>query len=48
MLKEHSVFIPMHIASAPISSSVVYQNLIATPDNKPIEEVNLEAPEIHL
>ena len=48
MLKEHPIFIPVPIASAPISTLVVYQHLIATPDNEPIEEVNLEAPEIHL
>ena len=48
MLKEHSVFIPVPIAFAPISSPVVYQHLIATPDNELIEEVNLEALEIHL
>ena len=48
VFKEHLVFIPMHIASAPISSPVVYQHLIATYDNEPIEEVNLEAPKIHL
>ena len=44
MLKKHPVFIHVSIASAPISSLVVYQHLIATPDNEPIEEVNLEAP----
>ena len=48
MFKEHLVFIPMHIAFAPISSPVVYQHSIATSDNELIEEVNLEAPEIHL
>ena len=48
MLKEHLVFILMPIASAPISSPVVYQYLIATLDNEPIKEVNLEAQEIHL
>ena len=44
MLKEHLVFIPMSIASTPISSPVIYQHPIATSDNEPIEEVNLEAP----
>ena len=44
MLKKHPVFIHVPIASAPIFSPVVYQHLIATPDNEPIEEVNLEAP----
>ena len=48
MLKEHLVFIPVPIASAPISSPIVYLHLIATPDNELIEEVNLEAPEIPL
>ena len=48
MFKEHLVFIPMHIALAPISSPVVYQHSIATSDNELIEEVNPEAPEIHL
>ena len=48
MLKEHPVLILMSITSALISSPVVYQHLIATLDNEPIEEVNLEAPEIHL
>ena len=44
MFKEHPFFIPVPIASALISSLVVYQHLIATPNNEPIEEVNLEAP----
>ena len=44
MLKEHLVFIPMPITSAMISSLVVYQHLIATPDNELIEEVDVEAP----
>ena len=48
MFKEHPVFIHVPNASASISSHVVYQHLIATPDNEPIEEVNLKAPEIHL
>ena len=48
MFKEFLVFIPMPITSAPISSPVVYQHLIATSDNEPIKEVNLEAPEINL
>ena len=48
VFKEHLVFIPVSIASALISSCVVYQHLIATPDNEPTEEVNLEAPKIHL
>ena len=48
MFKEHLVFILVPIAFAPISSHVVYQYPIATSDNEPIEEVNLEAPKIHL
>ena len=48
MLKEHPIFIHVPITSAPISNPVVYQHLIATLDNETIEEVNLEAPEIHL
>ena len=48
MFKEHLAFILVPIASAPISSPIVYQHPIATHDNEPIEEVSLEAPEIHL
>ena len=48
MLKEHQFFTPMLIIFALISSPIVYQHLIVTPDNEPIEEVNLEALEIHL
>ena len=48
MLKEHPVFIPVFIAFALVFIRVVYQHLIATPDNEPIEEVNLAALEIHL
>ena len=48
VFQEHLVFIHVPIASALISSHVVYQHLIATPNEEPIEEVNLEAPEIHL
>ena len=48
MLKEDPFFIHVPIASAPISSPIVYQHLIATPNNEPIEEVNIEAQEIHL
>ena len=44
MLKEHPIFIPVFIASGLISSFIVHQHLIATPDNEPIEEVNLKAP----
>ena len=42
------VFILVPTASASISSPVIYQNLIATPDNELIEVVNLKAREIHL
>ena len=48
MFKEYPVFIPVPIASAPISSLVVYQYPISIPDNEPIEEVNLEAQKIQL
>ena len=48
MLNEHLVFILVPIASASISSLVVYQHPIATFDNEPIEEINLKAQEIHL
>ena len=48
MFKEHLVFILVPIASALFSSPVIYQHLIATSDNEPTEEVNLEAPKIHL
>ena len=48
MFKEHPVFIPMLITFAPISSPIVYQHLIATPNNETIKEVNIEGPEIHL
>ena len=48
VFKEHPVYIFVPIASSLISSCVVYQHLIATPDNEPIEEVNLDTPKIHL
>ena len=48
VFKEHLVFIPVPIVFTPIFSGVVYQHLIATLDNEPIEEVNLEALKIHL
>ena len=48
VFKDHPIFIPMLIASAPISSSVVDQHPVAITDNEPIEEANLEASEIHL
>ena len=40
MFKEHLVFILVPIASAPISSSVVDQHLVATTDDEPIEDVD--------
>ena len=46
MFNEHPVFILVFIASAPISSPVVDQHPVATPDNEPIEEVDLEAPDV--
>ena len=36
VFKEHPDFIPVLIASTPISSSVVYQHLVATTDDEPI------------
>ena len=44
--KEHLVFIPMPIASAPITGPVVDQHLIVTPDNEPIEEVDQEVIDV--
>ena len=43
MFKEHPLFILLPIAFAPIFSHVVDQHQIATPDNEPIEEADLEA-----
>ena len=40
MFKEHSVFIPVPIASASISSHVVNQHPIATTNDEPIEDVD--------
>ena len=40
MSKEHQFFIPMPIASAPISSPIVNQYPIATTDDEPIEDVD--------
>ena len=48
MFKEHLVFIPMPIASAPISSPVVDQHLVATTDDEPIEDVNPIALKVDL
>ena len=46
VLKELLVFISMPVASAPISSPVVDQHLVATPDNEPIEDVDPVAPDV--
>ena len=41
VFKEHLVFIPVFIASTPISSLVVDQHPIASTDDEPIEDVDL-------
>ena len=46
MFKEHLFFIPIPIASAPISSHVVDQHPIVTTDDEPIEGVNPVAPDV--
>ena len=46
MFKEHPVFILVPIASTPISSPIVGKHSVATPDNEPIDEVDLEAPNV--
>ena len=43
VFKEHLVFIPVPIASAPISSLIVDQHLVATTNDEPIENVDLIA-----
>ena len=48
MFKEHLIFILVLIASAPISSPVVDQHLVATLDNEPIEEVDPIALDVDL
>ena len=48
MFKEHLVFIPMPIISAPISNPVVEHHLIATTDNEPIEDVDPVALYVNL
>ena len=48
VFKEHLIFIPMHIASATISSSVVDQHLVATINDEPIENVDPAAPNVYL
>ena len=48
MLKEHPIFIFVLIASALISSPIVNQHPIATPNNEPIEDVDPVAPDVDL
>ena len=48
MFKKQLVFISVSIASAPISSPVIDQHLLATPDNEPIEDVDPVAPDVDL
>ena len=48
MFKEHPVFILVPFASAPISSPIVDQHPIATPNNKPVEDVDLVALDVDL
>ena len=43
MFKEQPVFIPMPIASAPVSSPVVDQHLVAITDYEPIKDVDPKA-----
>ena len=46
MFKEHPVFIPVPIASSPISSPVVDQHPIATTFDQPIKDVDPVAPDV--
>ena len=48
VFKEHPIFIPVPIASTLISSHVVDQHPVATPDNEPIEDVDLVVPNVDL
>ena len=48
MLKKHIVFIPVPIASTPISSLVVDQHPVATIDDEPIENVYPIAQDVDL
>ena len=48
VFKEHLFFIPMLIASAPISSLIIDQHPIATTNNEPIEDVDPVAPYVDL
>ena len=46
MFKEHPIFIHVSITFTPISSLVVDQHLIVTPNNEPIEEVDPEDQDV--
>ena len=48
MFKEHLVFIPMPIASTPISGPVVDQHPVATTNDEAIEDVDLVAPYVNI
>ena len=48
VFKEHPIFIHVPIASTLISSPVIDQHPIATPDNEPIEDVDPVAPNVDL
>ena len=48
MFKEHPIFISMHIASSMISSSIVDQHPVTTPNNELIEDVDLVALDVNL
>ena len=46
VFKEQLIFIPVPIASTPITSPVVDQHQIDTPDNDSIKKVDQEAPDV--
>ena len=46
LFKEHPVFIPVLMASFPISSFVIDQHVVATIDDESIEEVDPVAPDV--
>ena len=48
VFKEHLVFIPMSIASTPISGPVVDQHPVATTNDEPIEDVDPVAPYVNI
>ena len=48
MFTEHPVLIPVPITSAPISSPIVNQHLIATTDDEPIEDVDHVASNVDI